>query len=153
MIAVHLSSRALQVPPGQCPVPVAMHYWEHSLQLLFYKLSLKVSDHGSRRTLGPSSSRSRFGVWKGDPTLLNQGRPAFLFNKVFTKMQGWGSRGTLYPLYTPHTQVVRGTRLKFTQESSPLEDHLCAKFHPDMSSSLDFLENRHTHTQTLPIMY
>jgi len=55
---------AFQGPAGQCPVPVAMHYWEHSLQLLFYKISLKVRHHGSRRTLGPGPSR--FGVQTGD---------------------------------------------------------------------------------------
>ena len=33
---------------GDSHVPVTMHYWEHSLQLLCYKLPLKVSDHGSR---------------------------------------------------------------------------------------------------------
>ena len=27
------------------PFPVAMHYWEHTLQLLCYKLPLKVSNH------------------------------------------------------------------------------------------------------------
>ena len=36
---------------------------------------------------------------------------------------------------------------KKTQEPSPLEDHLCAKFHPDLSSRLDFYrEQTHPHT-------
>ena len=34
-----------------------------------------------------------------------------------------------------------------TQEPSPLEDHLCAKFHPNLSSCLDFnTEQRQTYT-------
>ena len=39
-----------------------------------------------------------------------------------------------------------GYRVETPQESSPLEDHLCAKFHPDPSSSLDFYrEQTHRH--------
>ena len=47
-----------------------------SQQLLCYKFPLIVSDHGSRRTWGPSPSGSGFGVQKGDRPPLNQGRPA-----------------------------------------------------------------------------
>ena len=42
------------------------------------------------------------------------------------------------PLYPPCTQGSGGTRSKKNQEPSPLEGHLCAIFHPNPSSSLDF---------------
>ena len=71
-------------------------------------------------------------------------------------MHGWGSRGIPHPLYTPCTQGGGGTVSKKTQEPSPLEDHLRAKFRPDPSSRLDFYREQ-THTQTnthtLPFMY
>ena len=38
------------------------------------------------------------------------------------------------------------------QERSPLEDHLRAKFHPDLSSCLDFYREQ-THRQILPFVY
>ena len=50
-----------------------------SQQLLCYKFPLIVSDHGSRRTWGPSPSGSGFWVRKGAPHSLNQGHPAILF--------------------------------------------------------------------------
>jgi hypothetical protein len=39
--------------------PDALHYWKGALQLLFYKLYLKMIDHGSRSTWDPGPSRSR----------------------------------------------------------------------------------------------
>ena len=38
--------------------PNQVDYWEGTLQLLFYKLCLKMTDHGSRSTWGPGPSRS-----------------------------------------------------------------------------------------------
>ena len=46
---------------------------EHTLQLRFYKLPLKVRHHDSKRTLGPSPSRSGFVVHKGDLPPLKWG--------------------------------------------------------------------------------
>ena len=44
-----------------------------------------------------------------------------------------------------------GTGLKHPQESSPLKDYLCAKFHPNPSSHLDFYrEQTYTHTNIAP---
>ena len=62
-IARHWPSRALQAPPGQCPVPEVMHHWkdtylEHTLQLLCYKLTVKVRHQGTRSTWGPGPSKS-----------------------------------------------------------------------------------------------
>ncbi len=51
-------SKARRLRPDQ------VNYWEGALQLLFYKLCLKMIDHGSRSTLGPGPSRSRLGIWK-----------------------------------------------------------------------------------------
>ncbi len=42
--------------------PDKVDYWEGALQLLFYKLSLKMIEHSSRSTWGPGSSRSRFRI-------------------------------------------------------------------------------------------
>jgi len=50
-------------------------YWEGALQLLFYKLCLKMIDHRSRRTWGPGPSRSRLVIRKCDPPPLKWGCP------------------------------------------------------------------------------
>ncbi len=42
--------------------PNKVDYWEGALQLLFYKLCVKMIDHSSRSTWGPVLSRSRFCV-------------------------------------------------------------------------------------------
>ena len=71
-------------------------------------------------------------------------------------MHGWGSRGTLHPLYAPRTRGGGGTGSKPPQEPSPLEDHLCAKFRPDPFSRLDFYRehtDRHTLRQTDIALY
>jgi len=39
--------------------PDPLYNWEGALQLLFYKLCLKMIDHGSRSTWGPGLSGSR----------------------------------------------------------------------------------------------
>ena len=51
--------------------------WKHTQIALYLvdKLTVKVSDHNTRSTLGPGPSRSRFGVQKGDPPPLNQRCP------------------------------------------------------------------------------
>jgi hypothetical protein len=42
------------------------NYWEGALQILFYKLYLKMIDHSSRSTWGPGPSRSRLWIQKCD---------------------------------------------------------------------------------------
>ena len=60
-------------------------------------------------------------------------------------MHGWGSRDTLYPLYTHHTWG--GGYWVDTPKNLPtLKDHLLAKFHEDPSSGLDF----YTYTYIAP---
>jgi len=44
--------------------PNKVDYFEGALQLLFYKLCMKMIDHSSRSTLDPGPSRSRFWVRK-----------------------------------------------------------------------------------------
>ena len=71
-------------------------------------------------------------------------------------MHSWGSRdsrGTPDPLSAPKPGGG-GTGLTPPQEPSPLEDHLHAKFHPNLFRGLDFYrEQSDKHTPTLPFMY
>ena len=55
--------------------PNQVDYWEGMLQLLFYKLCLKMIDHGSRSTWGPGPSGSGFRAQKYDPPPLKQTIP------------------------------------------------------------------------------
>ena len=57
-------------------------------------------------------------------------------------MHGWGSRGPLYPLYAPCT----GGWGYLPKILSALEDHLCAKFHPDPSAVWISIEITQKHT-------
>ena len=66
-------SNEVWAPPGQCSVPVVMHYLESTLQLLCYKLFLKVRHHRSRSTPGPSTSG--FCVQRSDLPPLYWGCP------------------------------------------------------------------------------
>ena len=71
-------------------------------------------------------------------------------------MHGWGSRGTPHPLYAPRTRGGGGTGSKPPKNLPPLEDHLRAKFRPDLSSRLDFYRehtDRHTDTHTDIALY
>jgi hypothetical protein len=52
-----------------------VNYWEGALQLLFYKLYLKMIDQGSRSKWGPGPSRSRLVIQKCDPPPLKLGHP------------------------------------------------------------------------------
>ena len=58
----------------------------------------------------------------------------------------------------PHTTfmhpVTRGVGVlcRIPSRTFPLEDHLHAKFHPDLSSCLDFYREQ-THRQILPFVY
>ena len=91
----------------------------HILELWFYELPFIVNDHGSRRTWGPGPSGSRFGVQTDDLPSLNVGALQILLNKVFSKTEGWGSRGTPPPpLYAPHTPEG-GTQLTPQEPSHP----------------------------------
>ena len=54
-------------------------------------------------------------------------------------------RHPIPPLRTPYPGD-RGTRSKKTQEPSPLEDHLHAKFHPNRPAIWISIENKQTHT-------
>ncbi len=51
-------------------------YWEGALQLLFYKLCLKMIDYGSKSKWGLGPSRSRLGIWKCDLPPLKWGYPS-----------------------------------------------------------------------------
>jgi hypothetical protein len=62
-------SKAKRLRPNQ------VNYWEGALQLLFYKLCLKMIYHGSRSTWGPGPSRSRLQIQKCDLPPLKLGRP------------------------------------------------------------------------------
>ena len=93
-----------------CPTQ-PINFWEGPKQLWLYKLSILMSEQGSRRTWGPRTSWYGFGVWKGDQPPLNWGCPATFVYKYFAKMHGWGSSGTSEPLYTPHTHGFGGTGL------------------------------------------
>ena len=71
-------SFGLPVPQGQFRGPQTRpnSYEEQTLQNWFNDLPFMLSDHGSGRTWDQGPSQSRFGVQKGDPPPLNQGRPA-----------------------------------------------------------------------------
>ena len=57
-----------------------------------------------------------------------------------------------YPLYAPHTPGVGGIRSKLPKNLTALQDHLCAKFHPNLSSGLDFhREHTNKHTDIGPL--
>jgi hypothetical protein len=55
-----LSRRSRRSTPNQ------VDYWEGTLQLLFYKLCMKMIDHGSRSTWGTGPSRSGLASQKYD---------------------------------------------------------------------------------------
>ena len=58
---IRVKSRSRRLKPDQ------VDYWEGALQLLFYKLCLKMIEHGSRSTWGPGPpSRSRLWIQKCD---------------------------------------------------------------------------------------
>jgi hypothetical protein len=52
--------------------PDLVNYWEGALQLLFFKLCLKMIDHGSRSTWGPGPSRSRLQLLQCDIRRFNR---------------------------------------------------------------------------------
>jgi len=69
--------------------PDPLYYWEGALYLLFYKLCLKMINHGSRSTWGPGPSGSRLQAKKCDT--LQQKHWCVLhlkFYYVFTKTHG-----------------------------------------------------------------
>ncbi len=53
--------------------PDQVNYWEGALQLLLYKLCLKMIDHSSRSKLGPGPSRSGLMIPKCDLPPLKWG--------------------------------------------------------------------------------
>ncbi len=55
--------------------PDQLDYWEGELHILYIKSCLKMIDHGSRSTWGPSPSGSGFGAQKYDPPPLKQTFP------------------------------------------------------------------------------
>ena len=61
-------------------------------------------------------------------------------------MHPCGSGFTPHPLFAPCTRRGWGYWTKKTQNLSALEDHLCAKFHCNPSSGLDFYREQ-THRQ------
>ena len=98
--------------------------------------------------MGPGPSGSRFGVQKGDHPALTGGGLQLLFYKVFAKTHGWGSRGTLDPLYAHHGW---GVPVWYPPKNLPgLKDHLHAKFQFNLSRSSDFYRE-HPDTQTFAL--
>jgi hypothetical protein len=73
-------------------------FWVGALQLLFYKLCLKMIDHSSRNTWGPGPSRYRLGTQKCDLPPQKRDNLQLLFYKVHTKSNGWGCKGRQEPV-------------------------------------------------------
>ena len=74
-----------------------------------------------------------------------------LFNKVFAKTHGWGSRGTLYPLYAPRTRGVGVPVRNPPRTFPPSRTTSVPNFVPIRPAVWISIENRHTHTQTFPL--
>ena len=106
-------------------------------------------DMGSKEvTWGPGPSG--FGARKGNPPLLNQGRPATFVLLKFSPKHMVEAPEAPQTHFTHPIPGGWGAGLKPPQEPSPLKDHLDDKFHSNPSSSLN-LYREQTPTHTLQI--
>ena len=152
-IAIHWPSRALWAPPGQCPVPVVIHYFEHTLQLWFYKLSLGMRHHGSTSTPGPGPSRSRFGVQNDDLPPLNWGHTETFVYKVLPKCTPVAPDSPHTPFLHPVPAGVGGTGPKKPRTFPPLRTTSVPNFIAIHQVVWISTENKHTDRKTLPFSY
>ncbi len=129
--------------------PDKVDYWEGALQLLFYKLCLKMIDHGSRRKWVTGPLGSKLQIWKCNLLLPKTGVPYnFCFIKFSQKWMVEAADACWTQFGAPLTPRVGVWGWIPAMNLSCLEEYSHAKFLQDQSSGLDFIPDTHTHTHT-----
>ena len=118
-----------------------MHYCEHSLQLWFHKLYLRMSDHGSRRTWAQVLPDPDLGPKKVTRIALQ-----LLFDEVFDKSKAEAPEAPHTPFMHP---VPGGYRVKKPRTFPPLRTTSVPNFIRIYPAVWISVENKHTNKPTL----